>query len=241
MAINSVVAPLLGSFQAPAGTGSSAAARLAQGISDQASTLFGTNGRASVPLTRLESTSPATRSLARALSGFYTRVQTARDAAATVSRVAEQGLRDNTLNADQTVTATRSLVTAINDLRSFIQANPGVLATGLLQRVDSATNSVPLKNTLASLGITFDSAGQLSLNEGVLRQQISLQPKSVASALSATSGLAQREIATMRALLGGPTITVVGFSGASSTGNFVVNSTTGAQAQFAGQFVNLFI
>ena len=241
MAISNVVAPLLGNFQAPAGTGSSAAARLSRGVSDQTTTLFGIGSRSSIALTRFETTSPATRALARALTGFYTRVQTVRDAAATVSRVAEQGLRDNTLNADQTVSAASALVSGINDLRSFIRANPGVLASGLLERVDTATNSVPLKNTLASLGITFDSAGSLSLNEGVLRQQISQQPTTVASALSTTSGLARRELDTMRALLGGPTITVTGFSGASNGGNFVVGSTTGSQTRIASQFVNLLI
>lgn len=238
---NNVVAPLLGNFQPAAGAPGTASGRLIQGVSDLATKSFGLTGRSAVGLSLVEFTSPASSRLGRALSGFFDKAEAVRDAASTLGRVVEQGYRDNNLDADQVVSAASSLVTAIDDLRSFVKDNPDSLATGLLTRVDSATSNFPLEQALASIGITIDDDGKLTLNEGELRAEISAQPKFTAAALGLTSGLATRELDNIKSILNSSTVSVIGFSGRSGAGDFLVSSTSRTQSELSGRFVNLLV
>ena len=233
-----MVAPLLGNPTVPVGTGS-AAARLTRGVSNGAADLLGLTRSAAAPISLIETQSPATHELSRAISGFFDRAQTLRDAAGTLARVIDASNSAGQYDADQIVSAAQTLADAINSLRGFVMDHPAALSAGLLGTADGATDSYELKTNLANVGITFAEDGTISVNEGQLRQEIASQPQQVAEALGLTGGLATRELDTASALLRSAAPAVIGFSGAGGAGDFLLTSATRDRFSFVGRFVDL--
>lgn len=236
-----LVVPLIGA--APTSGSRSAAARVIRGVtSDETVSLFRLQRKASVPVQRVEQNSVSAAGLHRAISGFFDRVQTVREEAASLRRVLEQGTARNALNADQVVEAASSLVTAVNDLRAFVKENPQGLNANVLERVDVATDDLRLKTDLKNIGISIDDDGTLSLSETVLRDQIASQPIYVTQALGAASGLAIRELDSMGSIINSATVAVLGIEGRSGREpNLVLGNISLSRAEWSGQFVDLLL
>ncbi|HUZ77049.1 MAG TPA: flagellar filament capping protein FliD [Chloroflexota bacterium] len=81
-----------------------------------------------------------------------------------------------------------SLVTAYNNIQTFVTGNSGTLSATLAPQLQAAASRQA--STLSSIGITINTDGTLSVNATTLDSAASGSPSSIESALSGPQGLA---------------------------------------------------
>lgn len=237
--VSNQIAPLLGNFQPVTNDPQTGAARIVRGVSDPAADLLGLSRRSSVGVALVESNSPTASDVKTAIGGYFSYARSVRDAADNLAKKIDQSYNSGQFTADTLVSYASSLVTAINNLRTFISNSSSTLSAALLTNVNSGTDNTQLKANLAQIGITISSDGTVSLDSSVLRQAIAADKNLVANTLGRTAGLAIRELDLASTIISSAAVSVEGFSGGGTTQSMLLTSAQLERTRLTGQFVDL--
>ena len=92
---------------------------------------------------------------------------------------------------DDVVSSMKDFVGKLNNALNYLKANAG-LGSGVTSQSDSIKRSIPSEKTLAALGISYNSEGNLVLDEEKFREKLQNDPEEVKGLVGGQYGMAER-------------------------------------------------
>lgn len=92
---------------------------------------------------------------------------------------------------DDVVSSMKDFVGKLNNALNYLKANSG-LGSGVTSQSDSIKRSIPSEKTLAALGISYNSEGNLVLDEEKFREKLQDDPEEVKGLVGGQYGMAER-------------------------------------------------
>ncbi len=129
---------------------------------------------------------------------------------------------------DDVVASMKDFVGKLNNALSYLKANAG-LGSGVTSQADSLKRSIPSEKTLAQLGISYNSEGNLVFNEEEFREKLQNDPEEVKGLVGGQYGMAERVGSKATYVLDSSVDRIVGKEEASKASS----STSGSSASSA--------
>ena len=128
----------------------------------------------------------------------------------------EEGADDKVSKAaDDVVSAVKDLVKNYNDTISYLKKN-GSFGSGLSSQMESLKRSIPTEQGLKYFGLSFDTNGNLKMDEEKFRETLQKDPEFVKESFGGQYGIAERLGSKATAILDSSVDKVIGSSGDSS-------------------------
>ena len=129
---------------------------------------------------------------------------------------------------DDVVSSMKDFVGKLNNALNYLKANAG-LGSGVTSQSDSIKRSIPSEKTLAALGISYNSEGNLVLDEEKFTEKLQNDPEEVKGLVGGQYGMAERVGSKATYVLDSSVDRIVGKEEASKASS----STSGSSASSA--------
>lgn len=121
---------------------------------------------------------------------------------------------DSALN--DIVSAVKDFANKVNNTMSYLKNNSGI-SSGVSAQLDSLKRSLPSEKTLKAVGLSYDTDGNLKLDEDALKEAMKNDPDEVKELLGGQFGMAERIGSKATAILDSSVNSIIGGSSSSST------------------------
>lgn len=134
---------------------------------------------------------------------------------------------------DDVVSAVKDLVKNYNDTISYLKKN-GSFGEGLSSQMESLKRAIPSEQGLKYLGMSFDTSGNLKVDEDKLRETLQKDPEFVKDSFGGQYGIAERLGSKATAILDSSVDKVMGSGATDSSGDAKKTASSSTVATYTG-------
>lgn len=134
---------------------------------------------------------------------------------------------------DDVVSAVKDLVKNYNDTISYLKKN-GSFGEGLSSQMESLKRAIPTEQGLKYLGMSFDTSGNLKVDEDKLRETLQKDPEFVKDSFGGQYGIAERLGSKATAILDSSVDKVMGSGATDSSGDAEKTASSSTVSTYTG-------
>lgn len=134
---------------------------------------------------------------------------------------------------DDVVSAVKDLVKNYNDTISYLKKN-GSFGEGLSSQMESLKRAIPSEQGLKYLGMSFDTSGNLKVDEDKLRETLQKDPEFVKDSFGGQYGIAERLGSKATAILDSSVDKIMGSGATDSSGDAKKTTSSNTVATYTG-------
>lgn len=134
---------------------------------------------------------------------------------------------------DDVISAVKDLVKNYNDTISYLKKN-GSFGEGLSSQMESLKRAIPTEQGLKYLGMSFDTSGNLKVDEDKLRETLQKDPEFVRDSFGGQYGIADRLGSKATAILDSSVDKVMGSGATDSSGDAEKTTSSSTVSTYTG-------